>query len=957
MDAARVTHKFLFRLIIIAVTVVFLGLNSILVYQFSKTVVTGAQYRGIPGKFFFKKDITTANLANPASNLFPKTGDILLSVNGIILHSESQFDSLLRNLQGKTCKIEYYDLYSIRNSIGDENNIKLDSKPHSLNIPTELLSKNTLRYVAHGTLISHIDRNGAVARGGLLPGDVIITVNGTQLITMDSLENQPLSMESIRFLRDRPAGSILTYQVLRNNIIYHLRVELASFGFSFLVLGLISIAFIFYLVGLFFTLKRPHLFVARITGTAFIMMGYLLCNSIEFYPVGYNLYTIIRSLIQNLALAFVFPVFFHSFAYFPIEITRITRNKWYFRIPYSISAVTALLMYAQILNLTTSSWVGNAIVVLLLGNLFSFFILRYRNRSEFSKEYKKLALPIKVSFSIVSAMLLVQILAQLLNLNYSNTIGIVLSFSLTIIPFSYLFITWKYRLLDIDLRIRTNTLYNIVLSSFYIGMIAFFVLGLVRIASVNINFPNIRYTGTSLEILNHQLAPELNSFYLKLFCLVTGLLFSYLVFRVFYNIKNVIDRKFYRQRLDYRYVLDELVSLLENTRELLPLLRLIAEGTAEVLHLKSTGITIFRKNKLGLGNEIFVFNHVTQTHVELQPGLSLYEAIEPFSNAISIDYLPDEFKEYFRGNGVQKIIPIKQHDALVAALFIGEKRSETYLTTQDIDILHSLVKNFAVAIENACLYEDLADQQRYKQELAIARKIQLSSLPQKLPEYPQLQVAAASLPALEVGGDFYDFLNGSVTDLTVILGDVSGKGTSAALYMSKVQGIFKTLHAFYNDPYDLVDKVNSSLFRQMDSKSFITAGVATFSLDSKIVSYARAGHLPLLHYKASENSIERIVPRGIGLGIGPLQVFANTLEISRISYHTDDVFILYSDGITEAKNSTGNFYGEDKLEQIISEYAAMNADIICKSIIADVQLFAKKTEQSDDITLVVVKIN
>jgi serine phosphatase RsbU (regulator of sigma subunit) len=99
-----------------------------------------------------------------------------------------------------------------------------------------------------------------------------------------------------------------------------------------------------------------------------------------------------------------------------------------------------------------------------------------------------------------------------------------------------------------------------------------------------------------------------------------------------------------------------------------------------------------------------------------------------------------------------------------------------------------------MAMENAFLYEELAEKERMKHELAIARRIQLASLPQKTPVVKGLEIAGSSLPALEVGGDFFDYLNGSTDHLTVVVGDVSGKGTSAALYMSKVQGILRSLH-------------------------------------------------------------------------------------------------------------------------------------------------------------------
>src|SRR5690606_18908610 len=116
---------------------------------------------------------------------------------------------------------------------------------------------------------------------------------------------------------------------------------------------------------------------------------------------------------------------------------------------------------------------------------------------------------------------------------------------------------------------------------------------------------------------------------------------------------------------------------------------------------------------------------------------------------------------------------------LIGIILVGEKLSETAYQNDDLLFLSAISGQASVAIENSLLYEDLANQERYKHELEIARKIQLASLPMKTPNIPGLDIVGASIPALEVGGDFYDYLNGKSDSITIVIGDVSGKGTSA----------------------------------------------------------------------------------------------------------------------------------------------------------------------------------
>ena len=289
-------------------------------------------------------------------------------------------------------------------------------------------------------------------------------------------------------------------------------------------------------------------------------------------------------------------------------------------------------------------------------------------------------------------------------------------------------------------------------------------------------------------------------------------------------------------------------------------------------------------------------------------------------------------------------------------MLTGEKRSESPFHQDDLEFLTSIAKQASVAIENAFLYEELAEQERLKHELEIARQIQLASLPQTTPIMDGLEIDGVSIPALEVGGDYFDYLNGQPDEITVIVGDVSGKGTSAALYMSKVQGILRSLHGFNPSPRDLFIHANTLLCKDLEKKSFITAIGGFFNSKSHSMRLARAGHLPLYYYNSKTEAVESVTPKGLGLGLKNSTIFSAQLEEKKIKYRAGDVFLFITDGITEAQNEQGEEFGEERVSLILKNNHHLPPHEIRNAYFSALERFATDSYQHDDQTLVVVKV-
>jgi serine phosphatase RsbU (regulator of sigma subunit) len=290
---------------------------------------------------------------------------------------------------------------------------------------------------------------------------------------------------------------------------------------------------------------------------------------------------------------------------------------------------------------------------------------------------------------------------------------------------------------------------------------------------------------------------------------------------------------------------------------------------------------------------------------------------------------------------------------LIGALFIGEKLSESTFRQEDLQLLSSTAKQASVAIENAFLYEELAEQERIKHELDIARRIQEGLLPKKDPSLKGLDVAGVSIPAMSVGGDYFDYIQLGPKKLLVVVADVSGKGMSAALYMSKIQGMVQLAAHMYKTPKEMLIQINRRIFEGIERKSFITMILAMFDLKKNEVRICRAGHNKALI--GVNGKLQFLNGHGIGLGLERGKIFEKELQEVRKPLTHDGIFVFYSDGLTEAMDEQKNQFGEETVNKLIQSRRGMKAAELRGAIISSVEKFRGGAEPHDDLTLVVVK--
>jgi serine phosphatase RsbU (regulator of sigma subunit) len=251
-----------------------------------------------------------------------------------------------------------------------------------------------------------------------------------------------------------------------------------------------------------------------------------------------------------------------------------------------------------------------------------------------------------------------------------------------------------------------------------------------------------------------------------------------------------------------------------------------------------------------------------------------------------------------------------------------------------------------------------AEKERLEEELRIARTIQMSLLPKDRVNVPGLSIAALCLPANEVGGDYYDFIPLSDGRLAILIADVSGKGTSAALYMAELKGLSLSLSRMYDSPRLLLIEANKILAANLDSRSFITMVYAVIDVKNKKMTYARAGHNPILQLSSNGDRprAQVLAPDGMGLALDRGSQFEKILEEESIPLVQGDLFLFFTDGVTEAMNTRSELFGDDRLRGIMEDNAELSMEELREKMVDEVFNFAGGAVQHDDMTMVLVKV-
>lgn len=777
-----------------------------------------------------------------------------------------------------------------------------------------------------GLYIDRIIEGGTADKAGLKNGDILIAINGVKFKE---------TKEATKLLNSY-GNEFIDYTILRDNKLMTVKIEVYKLfilgNYIFLLLG-----FGFLLNGFLVGYSKPK----ELTSQLFFLMG---CTAILIYHSGSggtgfsvreNFYYI------NLLIGamFFYPLFVHFFMTYPIKY-EFKKRKLVLILIYGFAFFLNLAFVVfRGFDYPIPRTVLNVVIPTTYIITGMILLMKSYNKLKGTSLSKPLAIILwgfllgGIGFSYAIAASLLIGFTFLVNPWVYTPIALILA-----IPISIGYSIMKYRILDTEFIVKKGLVFGII-TAFIVGMYLLIVLILDSILS--------QFMSENKQLLT-----------IALIVIVT---FSF----DFVNkkAKEFVDKQFYRERYNYRKSLLEFSEDLPYLDNMKQIINKIGESVKNTMGIDNLNIW-FKDHEYYKILET-EFQNNSETEKVVHKGDDYNEAFskifqkdkehkllnEVYLNELELSI---EQKQAIKDENFVLTIPIFIKDNLIGSMNFGEKPSGKAYSDEDIDLLKTLGSQASIAFENSRLQLEKITKQKIEEELQIARKIQMGLLPQTINSIEGIEVSGFYNPAKIIGGDFYDVIKISENKMLVVVADVSGKGIPAALYMSKIQAMIQFAAKIFQTPKDILIEVNKQIHHKIDKKSFITTIIALFDLEKMTVKICRAGHNPVIY--SVNGKLNILKTKGMGLGLESEKHFNDNLEETEIKISPNNVFVFYSDGLTEAMNRNREEFGTEKFLEIIKINRQHSCSLIQKEIINSVSDFRDGAEQNDDITLVITKI-
>jgi sigma-B regulation protein RsbU (phosphoserine phosphatase) len=334
---------------------------------------------------------------------------------------------------------------------------------------------------------------------------------------------------------------------------------------------------------------------------------------------------------------------------------------------------------------------------------------------------------------------------------------------------------------------------------------------------------------------------------------------------------------------------------------------------------------------------------------ELIALIGKYDASK-IASSITKDKIKKDYPE-FEKFGVELIVPIQLQGQTKGLIFLGKRINNLDYSGSDIEFIYSVGNLAIISLENKRLFKEELEKQKMEEELELAKEIQKNLLPQSLPALHNFEISASNISSKQVGGDYYDVIKYDDKNHVVAIADVSGKGVPAALLMANIQAFLKTICRLAMKIEDATALMNDLLAENITDGRFITFFWTMLNDDDCSIQYVNAGHNPPLLIRNGE--ITKLQKGGMILGVMKSTVPYLT---EKIKLQSGDVLVMFTDGVTEAMDKSRNEFSDERLEQLAVQLYKKSAEEILSSIQTEVQNFSKGAVQSDDITLMVIKV-
>ncbi len=400
-------------------------------------------------------------------------------------------------------------------------------------------------------------------------------------------------------------------------------------------------------------------------------------------------------------------------------------------------------------------------------------------------------------------------------------------------------------------------------------------------------------------------------------------------------------------------VLDSRVNRLSSLFELSKEFGLFSESTKVARLLIYSVIGQFLVSKFALINFDSNKIHILESKFKEDPlikAVKIYELqklVAPLTKEIIEKKYP-ELKEL----SIELVVPMQVQGENKGLIILGKRINNMDYSETDLEFIYSVGSLAIISLENKRLFREALEKQKMEEELEIARDIQRKLFPQEIPHFSNFDISALNSSSRQVGGDYYDIIELDYNTFCIAIGDVSGKGVPAALLMANLQAFLKTTVKQGMKLDEATALINDLVSENTSDGKFITFFWAVIDNENRKITYVNAGHNhPLL---IRNGKITKLDKGGMILGVMKTVIpySSETMQLEK-----DDVIILFTDGVSEAMNKKGEEFSDEKLESLSLSLSNLSASQIVSSIKDNVQTFTSGALQSDDITLMVLKVN
>lgn len=417
-----------------------------------------------------------------------------------------------------------------------------------------------------------------------------------------------------------------------------------------------------------------------------------------------------------------------------------------------------------------------------------------------------------------------------------------------------------------------------------------------------------------------------------------------------------------KQKINDLTSLIEVSGIISSTLDLEELMNLVMEKAQSVMNAEASSVMLLNEEtamlecKIALGT----VQEKVKNNIQLRLGQGIAGWAAEHGQAIIVPDVDADIRFYseidhstgFKTRSILAV-PLKVKDKVIGVAEVINRRDSKPFTEDNLAIFTTFCRQVALAIENARMHRYMLEQQRLRQQLESAHTIQQSFMPQDFPQSDEgkFLVFGKNIPATSVGGDLFDFIPIDTDRLGFVIGDVSGKGIPAALYMARLISDMRYYCHIAEQPAQLMRTINSVLCDRSRQGMFVTLVFMLLDTRTGRLTVTNAGHLPPLWYQKQTGSFRTINnSTGIPLGIVPQAEFTEYM----IQLHSDDIILLYTDGVTEAKNVRGAMFSQRRIEEILVNTWHHPQSLI-EEVVRQIKRFSRNAPQHDDITLLALK--